>query len=168
MALFEAPARLLVVAGYLGYAVAMSVAPRLARDEPAGARATLIGAVRIVSTAQGAILLVWLALIVPNAALIFGARYEPSGDVLLLLSPYLLLAGAAPLTALAANYAGAGRLVVVASCAALAVNAAIDIAFLREHGILVAAVATDVAFALFVALLIRGCAQTFGFGSPVP
>ncbi len=164
VALFEAPARLLVVAGYLGYAVAMSVAPRLARDEPSRARATLTGAVRIVSTAQGAILLVWLALVVPNATRIFGARYEPSGDVLLLLSPYLLMAGAAPLTALAANYAGAGRLVVVASCAALAVNAAIDIALLPSHGILVAAVATDVAFALFVALLIRGCAQTFGFG----
>jgi O-antigen/teichoic acid export membrane protein len=163
VALFEAPARLLVVAGYLGYAVALSVAPRLARGEPSQARATLTGAVRLVSTAQGAILLVWLALIVPNAVRIFGARYEPSGDVLLVLSPYLLLAGAAPLTSLAATYAGAGRLVVVASCAALAVNAAIDVALLGSHGILVAAVATDVAFALFVALLVRGCAATFGF-----
>ena len=100
----------------------------------------------------------------PNAVRIFGARYEPSGDVLLVLSPYLLLAGAAPLLSLAATYAGAGRLVVVASCAALAVNAAIDVALLRAHGILVAAVATDVAFALFVILLLRGCAATFGFG----
>ena len=164
VALFEAPARLLVVAGYLGYAVALSVAPRLARAAPERARGTLVGAVRIVSTAQGAILLAWLALIVPNAVRIFGARYEPSGDVLLVLSPYLLLAGAAPLLSLAATYAGAGRLVVVASCAALAVNAAIDVALLRAHGILVAAVATDVAFALFVALLLRGCAATFGFG----
>jgi O-antigen/teichoic acid export membrane protein len=163
VALFEAPARLLVVAGYLGYAVAMSVAPRLARDEPARGRATLVGAVRLVSAAQGAILLVWLALIVPNAVRIFGADYEASGDVLLVLSPYLLLAGAAPLASMAATYAGAGRLVVVASCAALAVNAAIDLALLRAHGILVAAVATDIAFALFVALLIRGCAATFGF-----
>jgi O-antigen/teichoic acid export membrane protein len=164
VALFEAPARLLVVAGYLGYAVALSVAPRLARAAPGQARGTLVGAVRTVSTAQGAILLVWLALIVPNAVRIFGARYAPSGDVLLVLSPYLLLAGAAPLLSLAATYAGAGRLVVVASCAALAVNAAIDVALLRAHGILVAAVATDVAFALFVALLLRGCATTFGFG----
>jgi O-antigen/teichoic acid export membrane protein len=163
VALFEAPARLLVVAGYLGYAVAMAVAPRLASAEPARARGMLVGAVRLVSTAQGAILLVWLALIVPNAVRIFGARYAPSGDVLLVLSPYLLLAGAAPLTALAANYAGAGRLVVVASCAALAVNTAIDVALLRAHGILVAAIATDVAFALFVTLLLRGCAATFGF-----
>jgi hypothetical protein len=116
-----------------------------------------------VSVAQGAILLGWLALIAPNAVRIFGADYEASGDVLLALSPYLLLAGAAPLASLAATYAGAGRQVVVASCAALAVNAAIDVAFLGEHGILVAAVATDVAFALFVALLIRGCARTFGF-----
>lgn len=163
VALFEAPARLLVVAGYLGYAVAMSVAPRLARDERSRGRSTLVGAVRLVSTAQGAILLAWLALIVPNAVRIFGPDYEASGDVLLVLSPYLLLAGAAPLASMAATYAGAGRLVVVASCAALAVNAAIDVAFLGEHGILVAAVATDVAFALFVALVIHGCAQTFGF-----
>ncbi|MET0602981.1 MAG: hypothetical protein ABW167_13435, partial [Baekduia sp.] len=163
VALFEAPARLLVVAGYLGAAVALSVAPRLPRLEPHRARAMLVGAVRLVSTAQGAILLVWLALIVPNAVHIFGASYEPSGDVLLVLSPYLLLAGAAPLLAMAAYYAGAGRPVLVASCAALAVNAAIDVALLGAHGILVAAVATDIAFALFVALVVHGCAATFGF-----
>jgi O-antigen/teichoic acid export membrane protein len=164
VALFEAPARLLVVAGYLGYAVALSVAPRLARGDARQARATLVDALRLVSVAQGAILLAWLALIAPNAVRIFGARYEPSGDVLLVLSPYLLLAGAAPLASLAATYAGAGRTVVMASCAALTVNAAIDLALLRSEGILVAAVATDMAFGLFVVVLMRGCAATFGFG----
>jgi PST family polysaccharide transporter len=160
---FEAPARLLVVAGYLGYAVALSTAPRLARGTTERARRTLVDAVRIVSVMQGAIVLVWLALVAPNAVRIFGRGYAPSGDVLLALTPYLLLAGAAPLLALAANYAGAGRRVVTASCAALVLNAAVDLAFLRSRGVIVAAVSTDIAFALFVTLLLRGCASTFGF-----
>jgi len=149
--LFQAPMRLTTLLLYPGYALANGVAPRLARGarERPNAEA-LRAAFRAIVLFQAALLapiVVWAA---PIAQLLFGSDFAASADVLRWLAPFVFLSGLAPLVSLGANYLGLARRRVPVAIAAVLVNIALDLILLPRVGIIGAAIATSVAYALYV------------------
>jgi O-antigen/teichoic acid export membrane protein len=161
VATFGAPLRLAVFLHYPGYAVANGVVPRLARTENSEPDArSFAHALRLLFVVQTAItvpLLVWAQ---PLTALLLGKGYGNADDVLRALAPYVFLSGLAPLVSLGANYLGEARRRPRIALATLGVNLLIDLLLLRRYGVVVAAVATDIAFFLYVPAHFVLCART--------
>jgi O-antigen/teichoic acid export membrane protein len=161
--LFQAPMRLTTLLLYPGYALASGVAPRLARGlrERPNAEA-LRAAFRAIVLFQGALLaplVVWAS---PIAELLFGTDFAESADVLRWLAPFVFLSGLAPLVSLGANYLGlAGRRVPIAIAAVL-LNIALDLVLLPRVGVIGAAIATSVAYAVYVPAHVWLCWRALG------
>jgi O-antigen/teichoic acid export membrane protein len=149
--LFSAPMRLCAFLTILGIAAGSSVAPRLARwrDDASGGDA-LRGALRWLVMGQGvfvAPLLVWAE---PIVALLLGSEFRDSAGVLRALTPYAFLIGISPLISTAVNYIGlAGRRIPIV-LGSLALNIAVDVALLREIGVIAAAIGTSAAYLVYV------------------
>jgi O-antigen/teichoic acid export membrane protein len=162
--LFQAPMRLAALLHYPGYALATGVAPRLAEHptEPPNV-AAFMRAARYILLLQAflvAPLVVWAT---PITMLLLGAEFAESAGVLRALTPYIFLAGLAPLVSLAANYLGAARRRVPIALAALAVNIGLDLVLIPTVGIEGAAIGTGAAFLLYVPAHLWICRERLGF-----
>jgi len=159
--LFSAPLRLTVFMGALGLAVASAVAPRLARHRyDSSAVVALRRALRYLVMFQAVMiapLVVWAE---PIVSLLLGPDYADSADVLRGLTPYVFLLGVGPLITMSVNYLGrAGRRIPIVF-GALAINVAIDVALLRDWGIVAAAMGTSVAYVIYVPAHLYLCRQS--------
>jgi len=149
--LFEAPLRLSVFLQQAGLALASGFAPRLARvrdrllEGPRFERALRFSI--LLYGAAIAPLVVWAHPIV-DATL--GGGYERSEEVLRALAPYTFLAGPGTLLAIGANYLGEAARRVPVAVAALAISVVFNVIFIPEIGIVAAAIASGVGFAVYV------------------
>ena len=155
---FSAPLRLAALLHYPGLAISNAVSPRLARtatSEPDVA--TFRKALRlsiVVHAVLIAPLLVWAE---PIVDLVLGDDYENSSEVLRAMTPFIVLQGIGPLLAVSVNYLGEARRRVPVAVAALLVNLAIDLALLREIGVVAGAIGSSAGFAVYVAGHARIC-----------
>jgi O-antigen/teichoic acid export membrane protein len=148
---FSAPMRVFVLLYYPGLAVTSAVAPRMTRGEGTEPDVSSFRfALRLLIVLHAAMvppLLIWAE---PIVDLLLGADYEESIDVVRVLAPLVLVQGVGPLLAVSVNYLGeAGRRVPIAIAAVL-VNVVIDLALLREIGIVAGAIGTLVGFTVYV------------------
>jgi O-antigen/teichoic acid export membrane protein len=147
---FQATWRLITFLAYVGLSVAYGVAPRLARrpgHEPnVGAlRAALRGLVAF-QCVMLAPAVVWAR---PITHLVLGSGYAGAADVLAALAPFIFFSGLAPILSLSINYVGeARRRVPIALCTLLLVFAA-SMVLIPRHGLVGAAVATDIAYGYY-------------------
>jgi O-antigen/teichoic acid export membrane protein len=147
---FEAPLRLTVFLGYGGQALALAIAPRLARRGAPDVQA-FTTATRYLLLLQGALLapvLVWAG---PITDLVLGSSYAESEEVLRALAPFVFLSGLGTYITITVNYLGEARRRVPLAVLCVALNAAIDAVLLPTIGVVGGAIATDVAFAVFAA-----------------
>ena len=148
--LFEAAFKLAGLLYFIGLPVRSAVAPRLTRGGSGPDHEALETALRYMVLVQGVILAPLIVWAEPLTRIVLGTDYLGSVDTLRALAPFALLTAVSPLLAGAANYLGAAARRVPIAIAAVAVNAAIDLALLKEIGIVAGAIGTDVAYALYV------------------
>jgi O-antigen/teichoic acid export membrane protein len=160
---YAAPLRFVVFLAYPGLAVANAVAPRLARSgEEQPALGAFIAAIRYLVVVPAIVvppLVVWAG---PIAGLLLGSGYEEAADVLRGLSPFVFVAGVAPLLAIAANYLGEARRRLPIAFATLALDIVLAVILVPRIGIVGAAIATSVAFTLYVAGHLWICHRLIG------
>jgi len=161
--IYVAPMRFVVFLQYAGLSVATAIAPRLTRgaDEPEVLRA-FMASIRYLLVAQALLiapLLVWAE---PITELLLGSGYEESADVLRALIPFVFLSGVSPLFSLAVTYRGEARRRVPIAVAALALDLVLAILLVPTIGIVGAAIATDVAYALYVLGHLTVCQRLLG------
>jgi O-antigen/teichoic acid export membrane protein len=165
VALVQAPLRLVPFLLYPALAIASTVAPALARPEggPRPDGKPLLTALRLLVSLHAAIVAVILVWAGPIVDLLFGPGYAGSAEILRALSPYVFLAGLAPLLAFSANYLGlaGGRLPI--ALGALAINVVVDLALIPLIGAVGAAVGLSLAFAFYVPAHLRLCRRELGF-----
>jgi O-antigen/teichoic acid export membrane protein len=147
---FEAPLRLTVFLAYGGQALALAVAPRLARRGAPDVRA-FTAATRYLLLLQGALLAPVLVWATPIVDLVLGHSYAESASVLRALAPFVFLSGLGTYITITVNYLGEARRRVPLAIVAVLINAAIDLALLPSIGVVGGAIATDIAFGVFVA-----------------
>ena len=149
--LFSAPLRLMAFLAQPGTALAGAVAPRLAREgdrEPDVRPFT--AALRwmvIVQALAIAPIVVWAQ---PIVAVLLGPDFSGATEVVRALAPAIFLAGISPILSVGVNYLGAAGRRIPIVFGALAINAAIDLALLRQIGVVAAAIGTGVAYFVYV------------------
>lgn len=149
--LFNAPLRLITFLQYPGIAISNAVSPAMARgprQEP-NTRA-FVTSMRYLVVLQGALiapLLVWTD---PIVDLLLGSQYSESATALRALTPYIFLSALAPVVSIAANFLGEARARVPITVATLALNLVLGVVLIPPFGMLGAAIAMNVAFALYV------------------
>ena len=150
--IFQAPMKLITFLQYVGLSTANGVAPRLARShgqEPnvAALRAALRGMI-----AFQCILLapavVWAG---PITGLVLGPGYAGAAGVLAALSPYIFFSGLAPTLTLSVNYVGEARRRVPIALATVVLTLGASALLIPSHGLIGAAIATDVAYGFYTA-----------------
>ncbi len=147
---FEAPLRLTVFLGYGGQALALAVAPRLVRRGSPDVR-TFMSATRYLLLLQGLLLapvLVWAR---PIVDLALGPSYGDSVAVLRALAPFVFLSGLGTYITITVNYLGEARRRIPLAIVTVLLNGALDLVLLPSIGVVGGAIATDVAFGVFVA-----------------
>jgi heme-degrading monooxygenase HmoA len=92
-----------------------------------------------------------------------GPGYEESADVLRALTPYVFLAGLAPLVSLAVNFLGEARRRIPIALGAVAVNVAIDVTLIPRIGIVAGAIGTRYIAQLKLQSFNQGSKGRFGF-----
>ena len=163
--LFRAPLRLLAIVGLLGFAFSASVAPRMVRHErEAPSVDAFVRALQIILVAQAALLAPFVVWAEPLVTLLFGSEYHESADVLRAIAPYFFLSGFAPLVSVSANFLGVARLRPPIVLATLAINVVLSVVLIPTAGIVGAAIAADVAFAVYVPAHLWICRRTV----PIP
>src|SRR4051794_9813461 len=160
--LFQAAYMLAGLLYIIGVPVRSAVAPRLTRGAAGPDHKALETALRYLVLVQGVVLAPLIVWAEPITRIILGTDYLGSVDTLRALAPFALLTTVSPVLAGAANYLGAAARRVPIAIAAVVVNAAIDVALLKEIGIVAAAIGTDVAYALYVAAHLRLCRDVAG------
>jgi O-antigen/teichoic acid export membrane protein len=165
VASFEAPLRALAFGGYVGYALGLAIGPRLAADATRleAARHLRFG-LRLAAAAQGLLAIGWVLIVAPAAPLLFGGDYRSSTDVMYALAPYLYLSATLPLLSLALVYTGRGSARAAIYAGALALNVVLDLALLGPLGVMGAAIGSNVALALLLALHVRFLRDLPGLG----
>jgi lipopolysaccharide exporter len=149
--LFELPMKLAWFLHYPVGAAAVAVAPRLARREGAAPEVdTFMRALRYIVVLQGVFLAPILVWAEPIVDLLLGSDYSESADVLRGLTPFIFLSGPAVLLSLGVNYLGEARRRIPLALGAFLANVAVDVALLREIGIVAAAFGTSLAYLIWV------------------
>jgi O-antigen/teichoic acid export membrane protein len=160
---FAAPSRLITFLHYPGYSVASGVAPRLARgpsgDPDVRALAGGLRWVMLIQTVLVAPTIIWAH---PIADLVLGDGYGQSADVLIALAPYTFLSGFAPLVSLSVNYLGEARRRVPIAIATVVLSVALFFALVPPLELTGAALATDLAYAFYVAAHLWICKRLVG------
>jgi O-antigen/teichoic acid export membrane protein len=87
----------------------------------------------------------------PLVDLALGPGYGESAEVLRALAPFVFLSAIGTFITVAVNYLGEARRRVPLAIATVALNAALDVVLLPWVGVIGAAVATDIAFLVYVA-----------------
>jgi O-antigen/teichoic acid export membrane protein len=149
--LFSAPLRLSNLLHYPGLAVQNSVAPRLARGpghEPDVESFQI--ALRYLVVLQALILAPALVWATPIIHLLLGSHYAKSAGILRALAPFVFLQGLGPLISVAVNYLGESRLRVRITIAAFLVDLLLDVILIPRIGALGGAIATSVAYSMYV------------------
>ncbi len=163
---FDAVVRIAGLMHYPGLAVAIALAPRFA-GQVSGADRALLG------RTLGYLVLLQSALVIPIAIWFgsaarfgLGGGYAACGTIALVMSPYLMLWGLAPLLTMTASYAGEARRRLPAAVATVIVNVVLDLILIPHLGAVGAAIGTDVAFAIYIAAHVRVCRQVVGLELP--
>jgi len=163
VAFFSAPLRLSVPLGYIGQAVANSVAPRQAKTAHDDARVdafeTSLRWLVIFQSALLAPLIVWAE---PIVRLLLGDEFLDSVSVLRVLAFYIFLRGLGPLITTTVNYLGQAARRIPIVIAALLVNVVIDVILLPRIGVVGAAIGTGVAYAIYVPAHFTICRRELG------
>jgi len=160
---FAAPLRLAIPLGYVGQAVANSVAPRQARTARGEAGvAAFEASLRWLVIFQAALLAPLIVWTEPIVRLLLGPEFLDSVGVLRLLSLYIFLRGLGPLITTTVNYLGqaARRIPIVVT--ALVINVVIDLILLPRIGVVGAAIGTGVAYAVYVPAHFIVCRHELG------
>lgn len=149
---FEAPMRLTAFLAYPGLALAAAVAPRFARTgDRATASAALSRAIRLLLIGHAAVAAVVLVWADPITRLLLGSGYPQSAAVLRTLTPFILLAGIAPLVTLSINYLGLARRRLWIAVGTVLLNLGIDLVLVPRIGVVGGAIGTDAAYIGYVA-----------------
>jgi O-antigen/teichoic acid export membrane protein len=149
--LFEIPMLLAWFLHYPAGAIASAVAPRLAhREDRPPDLAMFARSLRYIVAFQGIFLAPIVVWAEPILVHLLGAKYRDSAEVLRALAPFILLAGPAMLVSVGVNYLGEARRRIPLVLVMFAANIGIDVALLREIGIVAGAIGNDVAYAIWV------------------
>ncbi len=159
---FEAPTRLTTFLSYFGMAFALGVAPRLARGHEGPNVDAFLRATRYLTIIQAALLPVLLAWSTPIVDLTLGPGYEESADVLRALTPFVFLSGLGTFVTVAVNYVGEARRRVPLAIASAVLVAALNVVLLHAIGVVGAAIAMDIAFAVYALGHIWICHKVMG------
>ena len=147
---FTAPAKLIVLIQYVGLSIANGVAPRLARGEGQEPNVTALnGALRGLIGFQCLVLAPAVVWAHPITRLLLGPGYGRSADVLVALAPYIFFSGLAPLVTTGVSYTGEARRRVPIAFATLVLVAVSGVILIPSHGVVGAAIATDIAFGFY-------------------
>jgi stage V sporulation protein B len=149
--LYDLPTQMAWFLHYPADAIATAVAPRLARGpghEPQVG--TYLDAMRYIVALQGLFLAPIIVWGEPLMVTLLGEQYRESGDVLQALAPFVLLSGPALLVTLCVNYLGAARKRVPLAVAVLVINVGVSVILIPDIGIVGGAIATDLAYAVWV------------------
>jgi O-antigen/teichoic acid export membrane protein len=148
--IFQATWRIVAFLGYVGLSVAYGVAPHLARrpgHEPnvQALRAALRGliAFQCVLLAPA---VVWAR---PITHLVLGSGYGGAANVLAALAPVIFFSGLAPILSLSINYIGEARRRVPIALSTLLLVFVASMVLIPRHGLVGAAVATDIAYGYY-------------------
>ena len=160
---YQAPLRFTVFLTYMGLAAASGVAPLLANvgANPAS-KETFVAAVRYLVCFQAILiapLVVWAE---PIVSLLLGPGYEGSAAVLRALTPFIFLAGLAPLVSTTVNYLGEARRRIPIAFGLILINLVIDLLLIPRIGIVAGAIGTDVAYLLYVPAHLWVCKVLLG------
>ena len=158
--IFEAPTRLTTFLSYGGMAVALGVAPRLARGREGPNVDAFLRSMRYLTILQAALLPPLLAWSTPIVDLTLGSGYEESADVLRALTPFVFLSGIGTFVTLVVNYVGEARRRVPLAVLSAVLVAGLNLALLPSMGVVGAAVAMDIAFAVYTLGHIWICHKT--------
>ncbi len=150
--IFTAPLTLLMVLGIAGPAAAQAIGPRMARHarggrQPTAAHHLALKYILILQMLGSVFLLVWAD---PLTDLVLGPEFAESAEVLRALTPFAFLLGLSALLRVPITYAGEGRRRVPISLAALVVGVVLDLILIPSVGVVGAAIACDVSYALYV------------------
>jgi O-antigen/teichoic acid export membrane protein len=161
--IYQAPVKLITLIMYVGLSVSNGVGPRLARspgrepDVPA-----LQNALRGMIDFQCLLLAPAIIWAKPITHLLLGPGYARSADVLVSLAPYIFFSGLAPLVTTTVNYMGEAQRRIPISIATLCVAAAAGFLLIPRHGVIGAAIATDLAFGFYTLAHIWLCRRLLG------
>ena len=163
VAFFSAPLRLCALLHYPGLAIQNSVAPRLARseDREPDVRSFVI-ALRLLVILQAAMCapaLVWAG---PIIHLLLGSAYAPAAPVLRGLVPFLFLQGLGPVVSTGVNFLGESRQRIWIAIAAFVIDLILDVILIPPLGALGGAIATSVAYAVYVPAHLLICRRLLG------
>jgi O-antigen/teichoic acid export membrane protein len=148
--LFEAPFRVTILIQYVGTALAVGIGPRLGSGSEEPAVDALVGGLRLLIIFQGVFLAATLVWAHPISDVLLGKGYGESIPVIRALTPFIFLAGIAPLVSIAVNYLGEARLRVPLAVSAVAVNTVVDILLIPRIGIIAGAIGSTAAFLIYV------------------
>jgi O-antigen/teichoic acid export membrane protein len=147
---FQAPMKLITFLQYVGLSTANGVAPRLARSRAQEPNvAALRGALRGLIAFQCVLLapvVVWAG---PITGLVLGPGYAKAAGVLTALAPYIFFSGLAPTLTISVNYVGEARRRVPIALATVVLTLGASALLIPSHGVIGAAVATDVAYGFY-------------------
>jgi O-antigen/teichoic acid export membrane protein len=146
--------------------VGLNLAPRVARGAPVEASASVF---RIMFLLYGAFCLVSVPLAAPGIELVFGPEFSDAAGLYYWIVPGVFCLGM--LTILAHHFAGRGFPIEAALVwiGGLAVNLAINVAFLADQGTYIASLASSVAYGFLLLLHVRLFAhEAGGYRSLVP
>jgi len=115
---------------------------------------------RYLTILQAALIPPLLALSTPIVNLTLGSGYEESASVLRALTPFVFLSGIGTLVTLAVNYVGEARRRVPLAIVSALLVAGLNLVLLPKMGVVGAAVAMDVAFAVYALGHIWICHKT--------
>jgi len=160
--IFEAPTRLTTFLSYGGMAVALGVAPRLARGREGPNVDAFLRALRYLTILQAALIPALLAWSTPIVNLTLGAGYEESASVLRALTPFVFLSGIGTFVTLVVNYVGEAKRRVPLAIVSAVLVAGLNLLLLPPMGVVGAAVAMDVAFAVYALGHIWICHKSIG------
>ena len=151
VAAFGLSIRLTTFLEYPAAAVAVAVAPRMARwregEHELPVLAQSLRYLLILQMMLTAPAIIWAHAILH---LIFGDKYPEAPEVLQALAPFIYLSGISQITTLAVNYLGEARRRVPIAVVMLSLNAAIDVVLLPRIGIVAGAIGTSAAFVVWV------------------
>jgi O-antigen/teichoic acid export membrane protein len=146
--------------------VGLNLSPRVARGAPVEASASVF---RIMFLLYGAFCLISVPLAAPGIELVFGSEFSDAVELYYWIVPGVFSLGM--LTILAQHFAGRGFPMEAALVwfGALAVNLAINVAFLADEGTYIAPLASSVAYGFLLLLHVRLFArEAGGYRSLVP
>lgn len=156
---YAAPARLLVLLTHPGQAVANAVSPRMAGPSPdVHSFTTALRWLVVYQTALMAPVVLWAE---PITVLLLGRDYLEAADVLVALAPYLWLSGVSVLASTTVNYLGHARRRIPVVLLALALDVGLAAVLLPRVGVVGAAIALSLSYAVYVPLHARICRQSF-------